>query len=223
MEKGGTVSTVPPFSLWRFASNMNSAVLQENDNPSSQLTKAQCGLLIGLRSLTALALSLWIGGMAFFGIMAAPVMFRLARQSSAPQLAPQMVGAMLTRFGFVTTACALLMLIGWFVDGLLSKTRGQKLWKVQGVLSLICLGFSLYLNNVLLPQTQAQQAEILPIFARDARGETLTPQEIATRAAFDSGHHAYQRLASINLYLLLAILVIISARSLPQASISNRS
>ena len=176
------------------------------------IPKGSRGLLIAVRFLTSLALSLWIGGMAFFGIMAAPVMFRLARQSSAPEVAPQMVGAMLTRFGFVTTICAVLMIICWFIDGALSGSRAQRLWKVQGGLSLICLALSLYLNGYLLPRTQAQQPDILPIFARDARGENLTQAEIAKRATFDKGHKEYQRLASVNLYLLLGVMGILIAR-----------
>lgn len=196
---------------------MTSTTVHQNSAQSSHSTVGR-RILIGIRFLTALALSLWIGGMAFFGIMAAPVMFRLARQSTAPELAPQMVGAMLTRFGVLTTNCALLLLVLWFLDGTLSRARRQRLWKAQGALSVLCLGFSLYLNGVLLPRTQTQQPQILPIFARDARGEKLTPQEVAQRAEFDKGHRAYQRLASINLYLLLGVLGVLVARGVAEAA-----
>lgn len=169
------------------------------------------------RFLAALCLALWIGGMAFFGIMAAPVLFHpeksgIARAADTATLAPQLVSAMLTRFGTLTTICAIVLLICALIDGVLSRALKSNLWRAQSALSLLCLGFSLYLNGVLLPQTRREQAQILPLIARASRGETLSATDQARRSAFDSGHRTYQRLATINLYLLLAILFLLIAR-----------
>lgn len=197
--------------------------MEERKTTATVPAKSERGLLIGVRFIASLALSLWIGGMAFFGAMAAPVLFRLTKVSSAPELGPQMVGDMLARFGVLTTICAVLLLICWAVDGVLSQSKGQLLWKVQGALSLLCLGFSIYLGSVLLPLTQAQQSQILPIYVKSVHGQTLSPQETAQKAAFDQGHEAYKRLASLNLYLLLGVMGILVARGVGETTLTRPS
>ena len=164
------------------------------------------------RGLTLLAIGLWVGGMAFFGAVAAPLMFRMARESTAPELAPLLVGAMLGRFTWVTYACAGLMLVGWLADGWLTRDR-RWLWWAQGALTTVCLGFALYLGAVILPRTVADQSTIVPLFAKDARGQKLTPAEQKARAAFDVGHTQYQKLGALSVYLLLGTLAIVVART----------
>jgi hypothetical protein len=199
---------------------------QSSANPSS-FPRWKRGLLIFSRFLVALSLSLWIGGMAFFGIMAAPVLFHpeksgIPRAADTAIIAPQMVSAMLTRFGFLTSICAVILLVGWLVDGLLSNGTQSGLksgaWRIQGALSLVCLTLSFYLNSVLLPRTKAEQGQILPLIARAERGETLSAADKERRVAFDMGHQSYQKLASINLYLLMAILLVLLGRALPTNS-----
>ena len=157
--------------------------------------------------------------------MAAPVLFRperfgVPRTPDTTTLAPQIVSAMLSRFGTLTTICGILLVFCALIDGFLNRNWKSRLWCAQTLLSVVCLGFSLYLNGVLLPQTKREQAQILPIIARASRGEALSATEMQQRAAFDAGHRAYQRWASINLYLLLAILLILIARG---AVIPNRA
>jgi hypothetical protein len=175
--------------------------------------------LVVSRFFVTLSLSLWIGGMAFFGIMAAPVLFHpeksgIARTPNTAIMAPQMVSAMLTRFGTLTTICGILLLLGWLIDGLLSRSVRTRSWRLQGALTLLCVVISQYLNVALLPRTRAEQSNILPIIARADQGETLSAAERARRAEFDAGHKSYQRLASLNLYLLMAVLLILLSRSL---------
>jgi hypothetical protein len=67
-----------------------------------------------------------------------------------------------------------------------------------------------------LPKTQREQFEILPLIARAERGEVLSSAEQEKRVAFDAGHKSYQRLASLNLWLLLALLAIVTARGVPR-------
>lgn len=184
----------------------------------SPISTALARALVGIRFLAALALSLWIGGMGFFGIMAAPVLFHpersgIARNADTAIMAPQMVSAMLTRFGTLTNICIPILVLCWIVDGLLSKSQRKRAWQVQGLLTGVCLILSQYLNGVLLPQTRAEQGKILPLIARVDRGETLSSAEQAQRATFDEGHKSYQRLASLNLYLLMAILLTLFSRS----------
>ena len=163
--------------------------------------------------------------MAFFGIIAAPVLFHpersgIERAANTATLAPQMVSAMLTRFGTLSTICGVVLVVTALLDGVLSRELKNRWWRVQLMLSVLCLGFSLYLNGFLLPQTRREQAQILPIIARADRGEALSPQETARRQTFDRGHRTYQRLASLNLYLLLATLLILIARgaAVPKAA-----
>lgn len=156
--------------------------------------------------------------MGFFGIMAAPVLFHpersgIDRTADTAIMAPQMVSAMLTRFGTLTNICLVVLIVCWIVDGVLSRSQRKRAWQIQGLLTIVCLVLSQYLNGVLLPRTRAEQGKILPLIARVDRGETLSPAEQSRRAAFDAGHKSYQRLASLNLYLLMAILLTLFGRS----------
>ena len=164
------------------------------------------------RALALLGIGVWVGGMAFFGAVTAPLMFRAARASAAPELAPILVGQMLSRFTAITYICGALMLLGWFLDGALTRDR-RPLWWAQGALTAICVGFAITLGSVILPRTVAQQDDIVPLFVKDAQGQPLTPNEKARRAAFDVGHEDYQKLGSINVYLLIALLGLVVART----------
>lgn len=150
--------------------------------------------------------------MLFFGAVTAPLMFRAAKDSAAPQLAPILVGQMLGRFTFITYICGALMLLGWLFDGLITRDR-RLLWWTQGVATAVCVALSIVLGAVILPRTVAQQSAIVPLFVKDARKQPLTPAEQAQRKTFDVGHQDYQKLGSINVYLLIAVLGLIVART----------
>lgn len=195
-------------------------------NPTRSSHSVRSGLIL-TRFVAALCIVLWVGGLAFFGIMAAPVLFHpersgIPRAPDTATLAPQMVSAMLTRFGTLTTLCAVVLLVCILLDGALSQSTRTWKWRTQATLSLLCLGIGLFLNRVLLPQTVRDQARILPLIARASRGETLSAAETQRRATFDTGHTGYQRLASFNLYLLLAILLLIVARA-SELTVPNRA
>ena len=164
------------------------------------------------RAVTLLAVGIWIGGLTFFGAVTAPLMFRAARASAAPELAPILVGQMLGRFTFITYICGALMLLGWIFDGLISLDR-RWLWWAQGAATAICISLAIYLGAVILPRTVAQQDAIVPLFVKDARKQPLTSAERAMRQSFDVGHQEYQKLGSINVYLLIALLGLIVART----------
>jgi len=164
------------------------------------------------RGVALLGIGIWVGGLTFFGAVTAPLMFRAARASAAPELAPILVGQMLGRFTFITYICGALMLLGWLFDGLITRDR-RWLWWAQGVLTAICLSLAIYLGAIVLPRTVAQQDAIVPLFVKDARKQPLTPQEQKQRQAFDVGHQEYQKLGSINVYLLIGLLGFIVART----------
>ena len=149
------------------------------------------------RWLVSLALCLWIGGLAFFGAIAAPAMFRVARAAGQGALAPQMVAAMLARFGVILIACGLILLLGWVVERRaveFGDRRERAWWWAQGAASLLMLGVALYLHTVLMPRIQAMQAPV------------LSGGDASVRAAFDVAHRSYGSLASLSLYAGLLVL-----------------
>lgn len=171
--------------------------------------------LLGLtRTLVALSFGLWIGGLVFFGAITAAIMFPMTKQAGQAALAPQMVGPMLSRFALVCAVCSLVLVLGWALDGALSG-RGKG-WVAQGVLTLAAVGLGTYLNFVLLPQTERDQSAVLPLYARAVAGKSaLSPQEAQLKARFDAGHQGFNRLAGIDIYLLIGALACLMGRTLP--------
>lgn len=166
------------------------------------------------RTLVALSMGVWIGGLAFFGAITAAIMFPMTREAGVPELAPQMVGPMLSRFALVCAVCSLVLVLGWALDGAIAG-RGKG-WMAQGVLTLAAVGLGTYLNFVLLPQTERDQKAVLPLYARSVAGKnTLSPREAGLKARFDAGHQGFNRLAGINIYLLIGALACLMARTLP--------
>ena len=167
------------------------------------------------RTLVALALGLWIGGMAFFGAVAAPVLFRDARAHRVADMAPIMVGDMLHRFSFVTAACSVILFLGWLADALLSRPTGLRraCWWAQGGLSGVCVLLGLYLGLVLLPAVQRGQASVLPAFLKKESGQALDATEVKVMGEFDRGHKMYQQVAVVNLWLAVSVLVCLMGRS----------
>jgi hypothetical protein len=171
--------------------------------------------LTALRTLNLLAVGLWIGGLAFFGIFAAKPLFETTKDHGLPELAPILVGQMLGRFNGATYVCAVLLFGCWLVDGMLTRSAGQarRWWFAQGAASVGCLILALYLGLVLLPYTVEQQKTILPLFRKRALEDGLSVEEKLTMAKFDVGHHLYTLLSQINLWLLVAVLVTFCART----------
>lgn len=166
------------------------------------------------RTLVALAFGLWIGGLVFFGAITAAIMFPMTRKAGQPALAPLMVGPMLSRFALVCAVCSLVLVVGWALDGLLSK-RGKG-WGAQGALTLGAVGLGTFLNFGMLPQIERDQSAVLPLYARSVAGQSaLSPQESQLKARFDAGHKGFNRLAGINIYLLIGALACLMARTLP--------
>jgi|GEM_PF-5795910 len=112
------------------------------------------GLTAACRFLVLVGLAFWIGGLVFLGAVAAPLTFKIARAHHSGILAPQMVGAMVTRFNIVTYVCGALLLMGWLGENLsqgVSAGLRRKLWGVQGLCSGLMLLIALYAGLVMMP------------------------------------------------------------------------
>ena len=172
---------------------------------SSRLGGTQrLGARVALRLANLLALALPLGGLAFFGIFAAPAMFRVARAAGQADLAPQMVAVMLGRFGWVLIACALLYVLCWLGDRpRLNSTaahRDRLWWNLQGAASALALCVSLYLHFGLMPRILAMQ------------GQVLAASDPVLRASFDAAHKGYSSAASILLWASLFALGCLARR-----------
>jgi len=158
-----------------------------------------------VRFLTLLSFALWLGGLAFFGPIAAPFVFRVSRAYGIERAAPEMVGLMLSRFGFIMLACGVLLLAGWTMERALKAVRGVwslRLWWFQGVCSLVMLALAIYLTQVLMPQILALQPRVL--------SGNVAPD---VQAAFDARHNLYSSLASVIVWTGLAALFAFSLRT----------
>lgn len=185
------------------------------------------------RFATLLGLGVWLGGIAFAGAVA-PLLFRVARENGVEAVAPQMFGAMLARFGFITLVCAVLMLGGWLAEAKASRAplslwpqRARKLWMIQGVLTLSMLAVAIYLSIALLPRMNVLQREFLPQFRQGAMSQPLIGRDLtipkldnsAPRQEFERGHVNSTRLTMLCFWLGVATLACFSARSiLPRAN-----
>jgi hypothetical protein len=162
-----------------------------------------------------LAIGVWLGGLAFFGIVTAPFLFRIARAQHVPEIAPQMVTAMLGRFTYFTYVCAALLILVWLAEGAMGAAKGaaKRWWVVQGSGTVIAAAIAFYLGAALFPQIVSRQPEILPVFRRAELKQSLTPEQQQIRAEFDRQHQGYNKLASISVWVLVATLVAFSGRT----------
>ncbi len=169
-----------------------------------ELRPRRLSVLVALRLANLLALALPLGGLAFFGIFAAPALFKVARAAHRPELAPQMVALMLGRFGWVLIACAGLAVACWLGDGPRldspDSTRSRLWWRLQGAGSLLVLALSLFLQLGLMPRILAMQ------------GQVLAQSDPARHAAFDAVHKSYSGVASVLLWATLFVLGCLARR-----------
>lgn len=184
--------------------------------------------VVAARFVTLLGLGIWLGGIAFAGAVA-PLLFRVARENGVEAVAPQMFGAMLARFGFITLICALLMLGGWLGETRASRAplslwpqRARSLWIAQGILTMVMLAVALYLSLGLLPRMNTLQREFLPQFRQGAASQTSANRDLtipkldnsAPRQEFERGHVNSTRLTMLCFWLGIATLACFSARSI---------
>jgi len=156
------------------------------------------------RFLTLLALVVWVGGLAFLGMAAAPAIFKVNRP-----LGPVMVGAMLQRFTPVMYVCGVLLLLGWLAEAKFARQgRTGVLWWVQGICSMLMLLIAIYLGQSLMPRIVALQPQA--VASSNHAGEWPTPQ---AKAEFDEAHKGYTNMTKVVVYLGLGALLALSLRT----------
>jgi uncharacterized membrane protein len=169
-----------------------------------------------VRFLTLLSLCFWLGGLFFFGALAAPAMFKVSRANGMGELAPQMVGMMLGRFSYVTYACGALLVLGWLLEFVLGRARqsvSRTLWWVQGVCSVAMLAIAIYLGTTLMPQIQKMQPQVLSSVSGSSLRNNAAATPPAVKARFDALHQNYSGWAMVTVYLGFATLLCVSWRS----------
>jgi hypothetical protein len=165
------------------------------------------------RFLTVLGAGAWIGGLAFFGAVAAPIISRTDRSLLFVLVAP-----MLGRFATVTYVCGALMLLGWLGERYLANgvtRRNAPWWWLQGVGTVAMLAIALYLGQVLMPQIKELQRDLkkpasiigmLEDRLLKNRGDRDGSSE--NKNAFDAAHERYTQLAQATLFLGLGTLFV---------------
>lgn len=167
--------------------------------------RGKFALVIATRFLGLLGLGIWLGGLAFFGAMAAPAMFKISRAAGVGELAPQMVGVMLSRFNYVMYGCGVLLLLSWLIEPLCGAVRdgaSRTLWWIQGACSIAMLAIAIYLGTVMMPQLTRLQSQVKP----GATTVNARPGS-AAKARFDNLHGGYSGLAAVTIYLGFAALL----------------
>ena len=155
------------------------------------------------RTLHAVALSLWLGGLVAIGALVAPTAFHVTRSTPAfagniplqNAVAGGVVGGSLHLFTFLCYACGALLLLA---NALLLR-HSQRRWAMAGmIVSGLLLCTALYLGLVLTPAMDATQAH----------GDLAT---------FDRFHHLYEQISSLVQMPLLLLLALLGAlRDTPQ-------
>ena len=157
------------------------------------------------RTLHAVALSLWLGGLVAIGALVAPTAFHVTHTAPAfagnlplqNAVAGGVVGGSLHLFTILCYACGVLLLLA---NALLLRDAPRR-WALAGmIVSGLLLCTALYLGFSLTPAMDAAQAH----------GDLAT---------FDRFHHLYEQASSIVQMPLLLLLALFGAlRDTPQHS-----
>lgn len=165
-------------------------------------------MLTALKFVSALALSLWLGAMLFFGAGVAPVVFRTL---PTPVLAGNVVNGVLANLHGVAYAAAAVLLVTLALRAMLGHRR---LMAAKAGVVLVMLGIALYSGL----QVSAPLAEIR---ARVGHVSAL-PDGDPTRERFNMLHQLSVRLMGANILLALALLAMEQAperqRKAPETS-----
>lgn len=196
--------------------------------PSSSLTRLQLALLVFVRWLTVVCLGLWLGGIIGIGAMTAPTAFQVIRTSEttaslSPEaqnaLAGAIVGGALRLFNSV---CAGISIVLLFSQGLYlavwpdfatpsavalkraaatpAAKRPAPAAKPSRDFSRVYIGFELFLSVALIVSLGYLALGLFP--AMDAA------QFRHDMVRFDLLHHRYERIAGLQMPVLLALLLV---------------
>jgi len=154
-------------------------------------------VVISARSLHALALSLWLGGLVAIGALVAPTAFHVTRTLPAfagnlplqNAVAGAVVGGSLRLFNWVCLASAAGLLLTNFLLLPLSRRRPARACLAAAALLLLS---ALYLTFVLTPALDHAQA-------------------LGQMPAFDRMHHQYEQISTLIQLPLLLLLTLLGA------------
>lgn len=149
-----------------------------------------------------LALALWIGSLAFFSFVVAPILFR----SLEPAAAGEVAGAILTRYGHLAVACGALAALAAIALARLDPERSGRRRNALIVTAMIIL--TVYAGQVIAPAThELRLAMHEPGLSRSATADR--------RAAFDRMHRRAVVVAG-GVLLLGGVLFAVEARAAAQ-------
>ncbi len=166
-------------------------------------------LLSVARLFTVLGAGMWIGGLAFFGAVAAPIISRVDRSLLFVLVAP-----MLSRFAMVTYVCGGLMLLGWLMERYVANgvsRRNLPAWWAQGTFTVAMLSIALYLGQVLMPQIKELQSDLRkPSTIIGLLEDRLLKKggdgAVESRTEFDIAHDRYSQMSQVTVWLGLGTL-----------------
>ena len=170
------------------------------------------------RWVTMLCLGLWMGGIIFLGAVSAPAIFRFCRAHGVESLAPQIVGALVARFGPLSAILGVVLCVAWLAESALGVRRGpqnaRKLWLAQGCCLAAMLALALYLNFDALPTLLREQAAVIAESAANGTPLTTAPgvAKSAVRLHFDTLHQRYSLLTMVIFWIGAAALALFSWR-----------
>jgi hypothetical protein len=150
-------------------------------------------MLIALRSLSALALALWLGAMLFFSAAVAPAAFHAL---PTRELAGNVVNMVLANLHLIAYGCAAALLVTLPLRGLLGQRR---LLAAKMAIVAVMLGVALYSGLAVSPPLAEIRATVGTI--------DKLPEGDPTRDRFNHLHKLSVNLMGLNLLLALALLV----------------
>jgi hypothetical protein len=151
-------------------------------------------LFITAKTLEALALCLWLGGMVAVGAFVAPVAFaELARADAG-----RVMGECFRRLNSAGIACGGVLLLTLVLEGIAVPSSPPRLRAARAALAGGALALSLYLTFSLFPEMEAQRA---------SAGPGPAPE------GFAALHALSRRLLSFQMLLLLGALIASAASS----------
>jgi hypothetical protein len=161
-----------------------------------------------LRSLRLFGIVIWVGGLAFFAFVEAPIAFRV--MGTTRQFA-QLIGGSVHAINHLGTICGFVFIIAslllWKYSA--AKTRQLLLWQVALVIAVV----------VTISYIELQ---ILPAMERDrisVGGDiTSVPETNPARADFDHLHRLSERVEGATLFLGITVVLLLAAEGSSMAT-----
>lgn len=166
-----------------------------------------------LRSLRLLSLIAWMGGIVFFGAIAAPAIFSpqvLELTHGSTHIPGIIVGLSLTRLHYVGIGCGVVLILTTVL--LFQRTRNNRMQMYAIVaLTAIMLCLTMYVGFHVMPLMEHDRQLVGGDF-------TNLPPTFPERADFDRLHELSTRLEQIVLFCALGVTLAMATEDLPRAA-----